>query len=102
MSVAPVLTPAEQVEVDRFGLHDEDILGDIAEHFDDELMCDRGDAVATVHLIKKCCEQRFLICGTHLEAERKRIGIAYMATCNICSFAVTAPKFDQIYRVVPL
>lgn len=38
MSTA-TLTPAEQGEVTRFGIHDEDALRDIVEHADDEPGC---------------------------------------------------------------
>ncbi len=36
---APTLSFAEQAQVDRFGLHDEDVLHDLAKHADDQPTC---------------------------------------------------------------
>jgi hypothetical protein len=37
--VTAVLSPAEQVEVTRFGVHDEDVIADMEEHRDDDVKC---------------------------------------------------------------
>jgi hypothetical protein len=102
MSAAPVLTPAEQIEVDRFGLHDEERLGDIAENFDDELMCHKVDAVAAARIINICCGNVYLICSRHLDAVREMVESCRSMQCITCHRKVTTPVFDEIYRVVPL
>lgn len=69
---APVLTPSEQSEVSRFGVHDEEILRHLAEHADDEPECiyvtrggSCGQPATFAVLCTSCGRQCGLICGPH-------------------------------------
>lgn len=93
---APVLSLAEQAEVDRFSVHDEDVL----EHHEDQPMCDRGDAPASVSLVLRCCGASYLVCAHHLQHTRIVMRVSSPRKCITCGHV--HPDFDSAYRVVPL
>lgn len=73
---APVLTPTEQAEVDRFGMHDEEVIADLERNQDEEPGCQvaRCDDTATHALVcRNCRRQCGLVCDPH--AARIRISI---------------------------
>lgn len=59
---APALSPAEQAEAVRFGVHDEEILRDIAEHANDVIPCQFDGAPAVWRLANRCCGHAAFFC----------------------------------------
>lgn len=67
---APALSPAEQEEALRFGIHDpiEDAIDDLEEHWGETPKCWECAATATVRLTKACCKNVYLDCPSHYDA----------------------------------
>lgn len=106
---APVLSPAEQAEATRFGIHDEEILRDIEERLDDDLRCTVGEceAAATVRVLHRCCAHMHLVCDPHLARARRgwALNTAFVARtrCEFCGALTSMPRtFNEMFRVVPL
>ena len=107
---APVLSPAEQAEVDRFGLHDEDVIAEMSEHFDDAIPCgfigctDLADVVMTT----RCCGHQSFSCARHLAHAEARwdqlVRKAIDVKCGACGRidAPPPPRFTDLFTVVPL
>lgn len=88
---APALSPAEQAEVDRFGVHDEDVL----ERHEDQPMCDRGDAPASVSLVLRCCGASYLVCTHHLQRTRIVMLASGPRKCLTCGRVHPGGDFDS-------
>lgn len=72
---APVLSPAEQDEVTRFGVHDEEILRSIEEHLDDEARCETCEkSVIAWRLEMRCCGIQSLVCAACRASIREYVG----------------------------
>ena len=97
---ASALSPAEQAEVDRFGMHDEDVL-DLHDE-SDEPLCGRGDAPAVASLVLRCCGASYLVCAHHLRRSRITMAASGPRKCKTCGHIHPGGDFDAAYRVVPL
>ncbi|MFT4281208.1 hypothetical protein [Microbacterium sp.] len=60
-----VLSPAEQGEVTRFGVHDEDVIAGMEARFDDELTCIDCDSAADWRRSIRCCGDTAYACARH-------------------------------------
>lgn len=103
------LSPAEQQEVTRFGIHDDDVLRDMEMHLGDEIGCSRAEceAAASWSLSARCCGASLQLCTTHLQLARIMTDIGFCGTglveCVACGVRTRMPiSFDELYRVVPL
>jgi len=101
---APVLSPAEQAEVSRFGAHDEEILRDLAEHADDTIPCGWCSTTATWCLSMRCCSTDELICQKHRDIIRYAFAGHHPLArirCMHCDhrFPAGAPYADVIREV---
>lgn len=95
------LSPAEQAEVTRFGMFDEDILRDMETHWDDALSCSRCDHDAAWKVVCRGGCARGALCDTCLDkvrAENKTVTFR----CDYCQKVAPEPGFDAIVRVMPL
>ena len=102
---APALVPAEQAEVSRFGIHDEDILRDLAEHADDPIPCIIGGEASPKRIIVRCCGAYFTMCDQHAAEHRalwagevRRRGVI----CHYCKHDWPPCKYEDVIRVVGL
>ncbi len=100
---APALAPAEQPEVDRFGIHDEDVLRDLAEHADDEPACvyvtrdiPCGHLATLAALCARCGRQCGLVCGPHGVVVSTSLDAATHGSCGARGVLST------LVRLVPL
>lgn len=102
---APALTPAEQATIDRFGLHDEEILRDIAEHANDTIPCVIDGKPATHRIIMRCCNATGLMCTKHAAKHRRvwtREARRNGVICGACGHDWPPSDYDDIIRVVTL
>lgn len=85
---------------------DSDTITILEEHWDDELVCIRGDAPATVRLIARCCGQVVLDCPTHHALEREAILLRLNgngARCKSCFHVWVRPDtYEDFIREVSL
>lgn len=82
---ATTLTPAEQAEVGRFGIYDEEILAEIGERFDDEPGCqirDCENTAAHVLVCTFCNRQCGLVCTTHGENIQRSVRHTEHVVCG--------------------
>lgn len=100
---APALSGAEQAEVDRFGVHDEDVLRDLAEHADDEPACvyvtrgiPCGHLATFAVLCIECGRQCGIVCGPHAAVVSASVRPSVHGACD-----AHGPLRDLI-RLVPL
>lgn len=98
--MSAVLSPAEQDEVTRFGIHEDDVLRDMAEHMNEELKCQRPggcdeDAVAVFVLLCGCPASR-PGCQRHIDGTIQRIEEFTSRAHRECG------QKPSGYRVVPL
>jgi hypothetical protein len=70
---APALSPSEQSEVSRFGVHDEEMLRDLAEHADDTIPCEWEDATASWRVTMRCCSTDSMVCQAHRDIIRDTV-----------------------------
>lgn len=97
-----VLSPAEQDEVTRFGIHDEDVLRNMEEHWADDVPCNRCKSPATWVLIcRGTCQQRGFVCAPCLEQVRAICALRLLR-CVHCQIEADTPGLDAIVRVVEL
>lgn len=103
------LSPAEQAEVARFGLFEEEILREISEHIDDVIGClrDGCETPAAWRITTRCCGNGAYLCGPHLTHSREECSRALRyrgtAECADCGAETPTPcTYEDIFRVVPL
>lgn len=82
------LTPTEQAEVARFGVHDEDVLEWMELHADEVVPCGRCDTEAHWRITPKCCPNpnHLLACHSHFLGwfrSVKRLSGRHV-TCRFC------------------
>lgn len=99
---AATLSPAEQDEVARIGIHDEDVIADLEGHGDEAPVCTVCSVPAAARAVKTCCRDAYLTCDRHLRAWRVSIDNARNAQCGVCGRVWIAPRFDDVFMVVPL
>lgn len=101
---AATLSPTEQDEVTRFGIHDDEAFTEIVGRFDDKVQCcaSRCEEEASVVLVFRCCGESGPICDGHLERHRREIPQLPVVTCAYCRRRHVAPTFDGIFDVVQL
>jgi hypothetical protein len=97
---APVLSPAEQEEVTRFGVHDDDVIADLESHLDDEPRCEAPkacDRPASGRFVVECaCRKARIGCDEHLAATAKWFDDHPVSRCLACETRVLG------YQVVSL
>jgi hypothetical protein len=99
---APVLSPAEQAEVDRFGVHDEEIIAAIEDRSDETPICrvvrpEPCSATATHAIVcRECGGQAGLACTVHVGVAERSTRPATHTPCG-----AHAPMRDLV-RTVPL
>lgn len=104
----PVLSPVEQDEVSRFGIHDLDVLAEMEERADDVPPCSRAacDRPAEVFLAMRCCGTGWLMCEPHLRRLRagatEFLKAAKRPVCTCCGQKLDGLGFEDVYRVVTL
>lgn len=101
---APVLSPAEQAEVDRFGVHDADVIADLERMSDESPGCDSCDAAATVAIRMVCCGDSGLACDRCLASLRSDLAESkHRRFCGVCGhkFGVVR-RPSEVITVVPL
>lgn len=103
------LSPAEQAEVARFGLFEEEILREISEHIDDVIGClrDGCETPAAWRITTRCCGRGAFLCSGHLADSREHCARAFsfsgVAECADCHAVRPTPcTYEDIFRVVPL
>lgn len=102
---APSLSPAEQTEVDRFGIHDDDVISRLEEHFDDVLPCTLDGAEATHEISSRCCGETAFLCAQHAVWHRGRWTgeIARRGViCAHCMHDWPPSDYDDVVRMVAL
>lgn len=101
---APVLSPAEQAEVDRFGLYDEDVIADLERNQDDTPKCGTCESPATVVCRLRCCGHSFLACDNCLARMRQMLALSrawfYCENCGHHFGFVSGAR--DVMTVVPL
>ncbi|WP_137843837.1 hypothetical protein [Microbacterium sp. 2FI] len=105
--IAPVLAPREQDEARRFGIHDEDVLDELAEHRDDEPECCLQGHPAASRLVTTCCGNAVLTCRLHLQAHliwaEAQLLLSAGVRCAGCGREFRFPtSVEDILREVPL
>src|SRR5690606_6750517 len=100
-SMTTTLTPAEQAEVTRFGIHDEDILRDLEGRWDDEIPCGakKCETAATVQVSSRCCGRCMFMCSRHLvkmiALTQRDLSAPKGADCKSCgTFFPSGTRFD--------
>ncbi|MBW9093130.1 hypothetical protein JNB62_05495 [Microbacterium jejuense] len=113
LSAAEVLSPSEQDEATRFGIHDPEAFEQIREHYDESVPClaDGCTNPATLRSVKTCCGKDETLCLYHLEVGRAIIernlvlcvAMGHFPSCTECGhvFPLTV-TFEDAYRVVEL
>lgn len=110
---APVLSPAEQAEAQRFGIQDAEEFAEIIERFDDVVPCAASgcDTAATAVVLTRCCGFQWFACDPHLARgirESREFLLLMMLRGNLPQCRRCGHKFgfgdafEDIYRVVPL
>jgi hypothetical protein len=101
--MSATLTPTEQSEAVRFGIHDEDVIAEMEGHADDELQCiitegrEKCEAAATHILVcRNCNKHAACACERHAVMVATSEQPTKHATCG----AVGALR--DLIRVVPL
>lgn len=99
---ASTLSPAEQDEVTRFGIHDEEQLRDLEDHLGDEVSClmECGRAASAV-LVMRCCGASGPHCQPCIDAKKFNLP-AFFSRCLHCGWTGFMCSFDDVFRVVPL
>ena len=104
-----ILSPAEQAEVTRFGIHDEEILRDLEEHWDDEIPCGakKCETAATVQVSSRCCGRSMFLCARHygrmVAVTQHHLCAPKGADCVSCGhFFPSGTRFDDAFRTVTL
>ncbi len=99
---APALSPTEQAEVDRFGVHDEEIIASLEDHSDETPTCgvvlpEPCTATATHAIVcRECGAQAGLACTVHVDVAERSTRPATHAACG-----AHAPM-RELVRTVPL
>ncbi|MFJ4038219.1 hypothetical protein ACIPVB_09030 [Microbacterium sp. NPDC090007] len=101
--MSATLSPIEQATVDRFGLHDEDVLHDLAQHADDHPVCiflTRGTScgqLATHAVVCTACNRQCgLVCDTHAAIVTSSAAQTKHAACQ------ASAAMRDLVRLVPL
>jgi hypothetical protein len=101
-----VLTPEEHREAVRFGIHDEDVLREMAEHADDVPECARGGHPADGRVVACCCGNVVLGCNEHIEKHLiwvETLLLTVGVRCTACLQAFVFPAtVDAVCRAVAL
>lgn len=102
--MSAVLSPAEQQDVTRFGIHDEDVIADLENHGDEVPTCDGCPSPAVARIVHTCCSTVELQCAPHLTALRKWIEERdRVVICTACRTRFVPPlSVEAIVKVVPL
>ncbi len=100
---APVLSPAEQAEVDRFGIHDADVIADLERNRDDVPRCSAGDSrgacgAPATHSVSctQCGGFTGLVCAPHAARARTSTRPVTHRACGAVG------PVCEIARVMPL
>lgn len=105
------LTPAEQLEVTRFGVHDPDVIDHMETHWDDEARCDEADCDAgvTARVSLRCHPKTLNLCRPHFTVWRDG-QLAWVADiarrqskprCVECGHVYpVGASFDDLFNVV--
>lgn len=103
--VTTVLSPAEQDEVTRFGIHDRDVITDMEKRLDTPPSCEsreRCERPATVVLRHRCCGLTELVCGPCLAEAREHVA-THPKAVYWCLVQFAPPvSFDDMITVVSL
>ena len=96
---APALTPTEQAEVDRFGMHDEEVIADLERNQDEEPGCQvaRCDDTATHALVCRSCRRQ---CGVVCDPHAARIRISDAVITHLGCGA--EDRLLELIEVVPM
>jgi len=107
--MSAVLSPAEQQEVTRFGIHDDDVIADMEAHLDDIVPCIAPSCTneARWQIIMICCGAAFPMCGEHLTRHRVRASFILDTArnrtfCKSCQASLTGLDYDEVFRTVTL
>lgn len=101
--MSAALSPAERATVDRFGLHDEDVLHDLAKHADDQPTCiyvTHGTPcghLATHAVVCAACNRHCgVICADHAAVVTASARQSKHGACQ------TSGMLRDLVRLVPL
>lgn len=82
---ATALTPAEQAEVARFGIHDQEIIAALDEHIGEEPGCQISNCMNTAEHVLVCtfCNRQCgLVCTTHGENIQRTVRHTQHTVCG--------------------
>lgn len=101
-----ILSPTEQAEVTRFGIHDEDVFEGIVEHRDDEVQCADCAVTAQWSMKRACCGRIRNVCQGHLDWWKRWLDANLAVTFVDCAYCYTRIRqgtpLSEIVTVVPL
>ncbi|SDG22729.1 hypothetical protein [Microbacterium sp. 77mftsu3.1] len=96
------LSPAEQQEVTRFGIHDEEAFREISEHADAEVTCQGCEQPAVAIATTRCCKTSRPICQHHIEVSQRFLARHALVVCGFCKADISGWSFDEAVELRPL